>query len=252
MIVARQAAGVAEGALAGLFPNPAIGIPQAGGLAVFDDFLGAFSKTTAISEQNWQVTDVAGGVSVGVVVPSASTEIGLLRLYTAGANGDGGNLTMPNGPRGMPAGMMWCAKVRVADTTNLHAWSGFVDGAGIVPTIAGTDDFVGVRVINTGSTANWYGVCKDSSGESTVDLGVLGGTTWRTFGFIVGESSIQFYLIDASDYRRGPVWTATGSAVGSHIPTGTMLPCGLGVRADSAATKQAEVDYWAIGGRVAR
>jgi hypothetical protein len=254
---ARPAAGAAGGVLGGRYPNPAWGLPM-GGMQGFDDFIGNINKTTMRTQLNWTIVDTSGGVSPTAGTDTA-TEDGILRMATAGALGDGGNAYLPDGllGAGVPTYLEFGVKIRMpATNTDLRVWSGFADTSNGDWLIAGSVNCVGIRAIASGSAVNWYGVVKDgstASNESTVDLGYEANSTWRSLGFYVTSTGIQFCEWDASDLRkRGLVRTDIGDEVTTNIPTGALYKIALGINAATAAQRVAEVDWWAFGGPVAR
>jgi hypothetical protein len=229
-----------------------------GGFSQADDFVGAIAKTNMRTQLGWTIDDIAGGVTVSAQLDTA-TEDGILRMLAGSTSGDGGTCNLPAGRlvAGCPAYMEFGAKVRVqATNTNITAWSGFADTAAGDWDTASATNAVGIRVIAAGAAANWYGVVKDGAGagnESTVDLGYAADNTWRFLGFRVTATGIQFCEWDAADiYRRGLIREDIGSEVTTNIPTGSLYKVALGVLTTTAATRYAEVDWWGIGGPVAR
>jgi hypothetical protein len=152
--------------------------------------------------------------------------------------------------RAPPAGSIWCCKIQMSTGTSAYElWSGFASGTGRVAA-ADTTDFIGVRSIG----GNLFGVVKQaaSPSETTVDLGVDCEAAWRVVGFeMTAADTAQFFILDCS--QRGFTFrTDVGSAVTTFFPNTTLRPVALGVVTTSVAAVAADIDFWSLGGRVAR
>jgi hypothetical protein len=227
------------------------------GPGIFEDCLRDFAITSAIGsvygDWLWPLGSLGGGATVSHVNPAAATEIGILRLTTAAA-ADAGAVWNLNGGSVkavlLSVGLIWAAKLQMSTgTTSYEVWSGLCDAGGSRVRTSDAVNFVGLR--STGG--NLFGVVKDGSGsgnESTVDLGVDCEGTWRKAGFEYTEDGIQFFTL-ASD-RYVCERTNVGAPVSTNIPsTGLGLQL-LGVVATAASARAADIDWWDLGGRIAR
>jgi len=262
-VFGRRTAGQGIGALHGDGPDHGIGLPFSVGFSFHDDFLPTYNKNGAgeIGEQHWDHTHVGANGSFSSVTPSADTEAGLLRVVTA--NQANSATIVHQGTIGAffrcPApGAIWACKLRLGiNTPTYEVWSGFANLTSARVRVTDTTQFIGVRALN----GNVFGVVKDGSGaanESTVDLGSDYVGVYRTFGFRVegttASPSIQFFEINqlASDraiYDRVDI----GAPITTNLPNTTLCLIGMGLTGVSQVG-QAEgfLDWWSIGGRVAR
>lgn len=257
---ARRPAGPAGGVNDGRYPNPAFGMPV-GGMHQLDDFVGTVNKVSMRTQLNWTVNDIGGGVSVDTLEDGA-TEIGILRMYTAGALNDGGTLYLPNSRlvTGPPVGLKWGVKVRSGTTnpgtTTVGAWAGYASSTNTHPIVADAMSLIGIRVQAFGSTEHWFGVCKNGAGagnETTQDLGFDFDTTWRFLGFYRTSTGIQFCRWDASRLlTHGLLREKIGAEITTNIPTGPLYPISVGVSAGAIAVREIEIDMFAAGGGIAR
>lgn len=251
---ATRAGGVAGGALAGQHPEVAIGLVHAAGLSLSDDFVD-------LATSHWTATTIGGSAPThALVAPTAYTEHGIARITTAAASGTGGVLlrsSVADLYRIPPPGSTWACKVRTSASASYDFWSGFASAAASVREGDATQ-FVGVRT-DRAVGGNLYGVVKDgaaAANENVVDLGVSAeSSTWRAVGFDVGGTvaapSVQFYvysLISRGTFSR----TAVGSPITTNIPSTNLFSCALGVVSRAVAAKAVDVDFWTLGGRVAR
>lgn len=249
---ARRTAGSAEGALAGQYPIPALGLPPQVGMPLWDDF----EKSLTFG---WSATTLGGSApTYSNQAPTAVGERGIARIATTAVANSGG-VALRGGTADMyrapPPGSVWACKIRmVTGTSSYRLWSGFASAAAEVDTTDGTH-FVGVR----SSGGNLFGVVKNGvSSETTVDLGFdCEGSTWRTVGFRVGGTSaapaIQFLQWDAQASDRGVYDVKEiGSPVTTTMPSTALFSCALGLFTSTGSSRVAEIDWWAQGGRVAR
>ena len=245
MALGRQARGAALAALAGSYDEPAIGLPPVAGWAVWDDFL---------EVGPWVLTTI-GAAPTGVdVAPAAATEMGVRRITSTAVSGQGGCYvrgTVANWK--VSRGSVWAAKFTCTGSTLYDMYSGFVQTPGTDVAVVTANQFIGVRAI----AGNLFGVCKTgASAETTVDLGVTAiNSTYQTVGFAIrgtaAAPSVQFYLGSLSD-SDVLEWAPIGNPITTNLPTVALYPCAVGVVSRAAATKAAQVDFWALGGRVAR
>ena len=254
----RGNAGSVTGGLSGKSDNPASGSPPVAGFSMYDEFIA--TPASGVGDLAWPTHTIGAGPSYPVGVPTADTEFGVVGILTAAGNEDeGGSIAMDDAGsaslfRSPPNGSIYMVKIEPVDETRINIWSGFVEDNAIFPDAAGSNDFIGVRAKNEASAANWFGVVRNGTTESTQDLGVAADNTWRILGFEVdGTGKIQFFTIDASDAMH-LVRTDVGDPVATtNKPDTELTPLALGVTAGvGGGAKQANIDFWSLGGRVAR
>ncbi len=257
----RQPAGFALGALAGQYPQPALGLPPAAGPCMFDDFVpdhGSKAKSL-YGELDWDEHPIGGAATMLAVSPTSWEEIGILQVTTQSTANRGCTLTQGSVGslyRYPPPGSIWACKLRLSSgTVNYELWSGFSSVPDGRVGSADATQFVGVRA--TGG--NLFGVVKSGAGvEATVDLGVTAeGTTWRTVGCEVlgttADVAFQFFMLNQLA-SEAEVWDRTdiGDPLTGITISASLGPVALGILTTSATAKTAQIDYWAWGGRIAR
>ena len=260
-VFSRQPAGFALGALAGQYPQPALGLPPAAGPCMFDDFTpdhGAKAKSL-YGELDWDENVIGSALTLTSVAPTSWEEVGVLQATTTTTANRGATLTQGSVPilyRIPPPGSIWAVKLRITSgTANYELWSGFSSVADGRVQAADATQFVGVRA----SGGNLFGVWKSGAGvEATVDLGVTAeGATWRTVGFEVGgttaDPTIQFFRM-VPDGSEREVWDRVdvGALLTGITVTAGLGPVALGILTTSTTAKTVQIDYWAFGGRIAR
>lgn len=250
----RRAAGVATGALSGVYPHVSIGAPPLAGGSMRDEFL---RPPTAgyVGDLLWQVQNIGTPAGATQIVPTADTEIGITRLSTNAvpAQYEGGCIAWPyTSVFGvLQPGSLQYVKVYVDKfMTDTEVFSGFLSNPVIMPRAANVVDAVGFRGDSGG--ANWYGITRAAAVETTIDMGVM-TTGWHILGWRRWyDGSVTFYNIDASDGRRAPVWTMMGAST-TNLPTLAMAPVPLAVLATVAAgPKSADIDFYGWGGYAGR
>lgn len=250
----RPPGGNAEAGLAGMFPTPALGLPHAAGLFLSDDFY---------TLGNWTTNTIGAAPTTAAVAPGGWDEAGVQRVTTTAVNGQGGVLSRAAAAdiyRIPPPGSKFAVKLRVSTgALSYDMWSGFASSvaAGVRQSTDATQ-FIGVRV-DRAVGGNIYGVVKDGAGaanENAVDLGLSPeSSNWVAVGFDVegttAAPSVQFYVYSLS---RRDVWAreAVGSPITTHIPATTLYSVGLGIITRAGSSRAADVDWWNLGGRVAR
>jgi len=263
---ARGAAGQAGGALGGLYPDPSHGAPSVAGYRLSDDFL-VPPDGGRYGDMRWQAINMGSAPTLTQVTPTATTESGILRMATnaAGAVDEGGLVGWPvAGGRQFSAapqvGALYVAKLRLESTTNIRVFSGLLQNQSAWWT--GTNDCIGFRTTVAAVAANWYGVVRDGTSETTVDLLVTADGTWQSLMWRReidedGNSGVQFYVATqgtaAHNYNYPVVWAATGAFVTTNLPDDAMTFCPLGVASRTITTsKSADVDLIEWGGPARR
>lgn len=256
--MSRTPQGQAAGALGGDWREPALANPCGAGYALFDDFHWTPSSTTRPGILNWVQTTITTAPTYSS--PNGTqTALGIRQISTAATANTGGHIrsneTMWDGVPGI--GGDWQSKCCItSDTSTSVIWSGWSSSTTTTPITANNLHFIGIR---SEDGANWQGVCKIGSGagnETVVDLGVS-PSDWTVLGFEVmdaggGSPAIYFYR-DFLDDRRQMRRLHIGGMVTTTIPSGTaMYASALGFVTTSAANRVAQIDFWSLGGRVAR
>ncbi len=205
----------------------------------FEDFLGDMGQYT------WTKTNTsADGITLGWGDSTTHTfgqwsETGIVKLTTGSGIGSAGTYHVSHLMFGgkAPAGTEFTCKVQ-ADSTNRRCWIGLWSST-TDPDLALSNSVYGVgfRASNTGVAANWYGVCRNGTAETTVDLGVGSGTTWRTLGWARTSGGIQFLV------RGRPV----GSVVTTNIPGSTQsLGPLMGIGTLTSSAKVFQCDFMGL------
>lgn len=251
----RTPAGPATGALAGLYPDPALGLVPSAGVSFHDDFLLPVASGVAarLGDRLWQNSTIGGTAATpSTGVPLSWTEAGVVQL-TTGAVANTGSVYHHGASmfyRHPGPGSIFATKLRITTgTANYECWAGFSETATRI-TGATACDFLGVRAVG----GNVFGVARNGTTETTVDLGLdIEGTTWRTVGFeVTGTTAapiVQFFQLE----NTGANWVRTniGTSITTNMPdVGTRPVIGLVTTAAASVTMQ--MDWWALGGRCPR
>ena len=249
----RVPSGKAGGAAGGRYPNTSGGLPHTNGLAITDDFIRPVSGTT-YGDLGWPIQTIGTAPTVANQTPTGATEIGITRVTTSGGNVlEGGGLAFPGASflAAPPEGSIWCAKVRLVDTTQIEVWSGFVETPTTRVATGVTNGFLGLRAVAAGAGVNWFGVARIGITETTVDLGISADTTWRMLGFErLNSGNVQFF--ELSSLERHWDRTDVGAEIATNVPTANLTPIALAVVQVTAANRSAEIDLWDLGGDIAR
>lgn len=208
-------------------------------LVFWDDFIG-----TAIGQNQWTRTEQSGTLSVTKVQPGTGTfnqwsETGIARIRTGATSGNGGTIQLGQSFSGPPpVGGEFRCKARVNQTTNFRAWFGLWSNASSSPDEALTNSLygIGIRAQPAGAAENWFGICRNGTSETTVDLGVQANSTWRDLGWFKTESGVQFTVNGVG----------VGSVATTNIPANSQS---LGIMAGllTATSSAAELDLDYIG-----
>jgi hypothetical protein len=250
---ARRAAGRAFGALDGDFPEPALGIVPSAGVAIWDEFIIPGDSTVGYGDLRWALV---GG---GTVTPGPGATMGVIgevQLATAASANTVTALayntaTIPAPKTLMPVGFTWAVRILLNEpaTTQQEIYSGFVFDPSVRCNGATANDFLGVRAVAGG---NLYGVVRDATTESTIDLGVDPEDGYVAVGFELRSDGYQFFTL--ATYERS-FWTRTnvGDPVATTNAPDANLKClALGMATYDNAAHLGKVDWWAIGGRMVR
>jgi hypothetical protein len=225
-------------------------IRPAWGPAIWDDFIRPGDATSGYGDLGWELLQIGGSApSTAVVSPTSALQCGLRSVTAAAAANAGGALSFSSTPfyRAPSVGSLWAAKFSITSASAYEVWSGFVQTATSMISGATANDFVGVRQIAGG---NLFGVVRDGTSETTVDL-LTTASADVVVGFERTEDGIQFFSADLSDLQFADR-TLIGDPVSANLPNTQLRPVALAVAATAAASKVAAIDFWALGGRVAR
>ncbi len=256
MSTSRGPSGLAMGALFGEFPDQvAFGIPPLMGFSWFDDFAANDNSADDLhGEKRWTTAHVGtGAVFAEGTLSNEKHSFGLRRVQVA-VNGDRGvliqNANLEEFENGPPEGALFCCKVRHdTSTTGATLWVGFAED-GDIPGSGVSTDFVGVRCEDGG---NWFGVTRNNTLESTVDLGVgpsTAQTDYRILGFLVTSTGFRFFTATAAS-RKDPPFLTWFDELTTNLPNEDLTPV-IGIQSNAAGTKGIVIDFFSIGGRAAR
>ena len=249
---ARRVAGYGELGLHGQHPDVGLGLVHAAGPSLSDDFHDSLLV-------NWQSNVFGAAPTWSLKTPAVEHEIGVQTLTTAAGAGAGAvalRATAADFYRVPPPGSAWAVKLRqTVGVTTYELWSGFVSAASRVRT-ADAVAFVGVRV-DRAVDGNLYGVVKSAAGagnETTIDLGVSPEAAWQIVGFevegTVAAPSVQFYRWSLTS--RTVKRVAIGAAIATTMPALPLYSCAIGLVTTGAPSREADIDFWSLGGRTAR
>lgn len=206
----------------------------------FDDFL------TATGDYGWTRSNIGGVSTATVATPSNNfgkwSEHGIVTLTTTAVSGQGGTLGVPGTCTGdPPVGAEVQVKCALSSDVNITAWGGLWSLATTIPDVALANTIYGIgfRMHNTGVASNWFGICRNGTAETTVDLGVAADTTYRVLGWICTPTGIQFTV------RTRPV----GAEVTTNIPNNTRnLGPHIGIVTRTASSKNIKTDFFGYQG----
>lgn len=256
--MSRTPQGEAEGTLAGPWSNPALRHPCAAGYALFDDFHWIGSPSTRPGLLDWEQTTIGTAPTHSSSLGTA-TALGIRQISTSLTANTGGHVRSSETLwQGLPGiGADWQVKIRMtSDMTTSTIWSGFISSVSVVPLTANNVQFYGVRSVDGG---NWHGVTKTGSGagkETAIDLGFTPGD-WGVPGFEIwdggGGAKRVYWYRDYLDDRRQMRRLYIGGLVSTHLTFGVSLfASALGIVNSAAVERVGQVDWWSLGGRVAR
>tara|TARA_Y100000310_G_scaffold92966_1_gene90546 strand:+ start:3347 stop:4267 length:921 start_codon:yes stop_codon:yes gene_type:complete len=219
-----------------------------GGAMLWDDFPGTVTTNDSIGTLPWYRTRLGSTNATLTKVANTATaqrgglSFGVARATTADTNDTGsayhiGTFLNPlmNGP---PVDNTWCvAKLSLPLlAVNGHHWAGLWSHHNREPDIGTSNVISGIgwRAAPGGSAANWFGVVRNDTTESTVDLGVAADTTVRELAWSIQSSRVQFYVNGA----------AVGSVVTANLPdAGYALNLVWGVRTTDTNATTMDIDY---------
>lgn len=256
----RTASGDAGGCLDGEFPQPGMGTTLLAGYHIRDDFNRAGNNPAGTwGDLLWTPNNIGAAPVPTDQAPVAETEAGIIRLTTTGVVNQGGTLGLSATSffRSMPAsqtGSLFSCKVRIQSvTTTMRAWVGFASSLVTDPAAAAAMSLVGFRY-DPLISANWMMVIKNGAGaESQVDTLALANSTWRKFAIRRTMSGFQCYTQGLNGGTSDLILTldSVGGLITSNIPVVPCFPC-IGVTTLANATRNIEVDFWELSGRIAR
>ncbi len=249
------------GALTGWNNSPGVGLQEAAGPFMGEDWMRYGDSGNDYGETGWTLTTIGGGgASVVLSAPTSAADMGIGALRTGTSTNRGATLNTQSVQMMFkpPIGMVWGTKVQLSSVLACDAWTGFVGSTSSRVRTADNSEFIGLR-FNAAGAGTWEGVCKNGSGsgaETVVDLGAASAATWiRVMWEAVdtdgaGTMGIQWYTLDC-DERRQVYRTKVGDPVTTNHPQGTG-PCAMGIVTTTNAQKIIYQDWWSFGGRTAR
>lgn len=215
-------------------------------ITIVDDFVkdGTASPWGDLGWSEFAMTNVTiakkGATAAGVF--GAYSECGVIEVQSPTTNGQGGGLYLGSYSRptfyGLPPlGFEWRAKVRVPTTfTGFRSWLGMWADSTTSPDAAlgNAISGIGFRAETTGGVDNWYGIVRNGTSETAIDLGIAAGSTWTMLGWRYTGTGVQFQVGDFD----------AGSEVATNLPAAStpLLPL-LGVlTTGGSATHELQVD----------
>lgn len=172
-------------------------IRRANMVEIFEDFYG--TTTNSIGQYPFVRGTIGSSPTVTNATPGNQfgpwSDTGVATLVTSAISGQGGTyglLSIVYGPP--PTGGEFIGKVLLNRDTNLTSWFGLFSSNSTIPdaALANTIYGIGLRTHNTGVAANWYGICRNGTAETSVDMGIVAGTNIATLGWIATSTGIQF------------------------------------------------------------
>lgn len=224
----------------------------------FDDFATNNQSGVGIGWLPWFQTNNQGTGTIGLPGGTNAfgqwSEFGVID-FTSGANsgdnsvwhlGINSRQTCQGPP---PTGSLYEVKVQIPTASpNGERWCGMVNIETTYPdaALANTIRMIGFVTRPTGSAVNWFGICRNGTVETTIDMGVSANTTWRTFRWRKTATGVEFLRV------AGDVETAVG-VITTNLPATTtnQIPM-FGVRAGTAAAQALRVDYVGIAAKLVR
>lgn len=203
----------------------------------FDDFIGVDTGVLP-----WTKVVAAGTLTLSKInslgAAGAWSELGILRMVTSNAANDGGLIHLDRIAQGIPpVGSEFRCKIRTQNTNNARGWFGLWESLALYPdeALANSISGIGIRYQTGAAAENWFGVVRNGTTETTVDLGVQANSTWRDLGFYINSTGVRF--------------TVNGDSVGStvttnHPDTTDQLAPVIGLLAANAAAKTMDIDYF--------
>lgn len=268
--MASRASGFAEGALAGMYPDPGLGVPCSAGMVLWDDFMHSTGAVVAArhGDMFWTSTTINVTASTfSSIAPTSATMCGILQQAQAATTANAGSAstlgTVASFYRAPAPGTIFVVKKRMTlGGTNYTLWSGFTTAVATIPTVAGLVGFVGIRSVG----GNLFGVVKNAAGgagnESTVDFGfTCAGAVFRTCGFEVSGTlaarTIQFFYVGtlgASTDDTQSTWgrVDVGAPLSANWPAAAAMFPTFGMTTSELVAKTAQWDFWGVGGRSSR
>jgi len=201
-----------------------------GGRAIFADALGGELGWSATSGTTSRVAGERGRPGI-VRYTTSSTINNLIRMeLLAAVNGEFGPVDL------LEWRMHW--GVRASQLTQTNIRIGFLNPTSGNPPADG----IYFENISTTGAANWFGVSRAASTESTTDTSTLLDTSFHDFEMRNDGSNNITFFIDG---------TQVGGALTTNIPTANMVIV-LQVENTEAVAKDINIDYWTFWMAVSR
>ncbi len=236
-----------------------------GRLWLVEDWIGRTTEDGEWGQLGWSSQPISSGTQTYVKVSTGTgwRDSGAIRLGGGAAGASATvlkgrvhhlgerNATNKSPLYGRPSEGTYCAvKISITSASIIKqtVWAGVWQYSNTWPDVAGakTNSGIGVRCSETagGTMGNWYGVVRNGTGETTVDLGVLADVNWHTLGWRATSTGIQFIV------RSSGAWVDTGSEVAftdSNMPptTESLAPM-IGCGAHGSSARTADFDLYAL------
>lgn len=197
----------------------------------------------------WEETTISGSPTRSSVATDNARRSGILR-YSLDSNPEGVVLATDKATLyGLPVGMEWAVSFRIRDAlTTCEWWFGLASDVTRVST--GTVDFAGVRFASGVDATNIEGVCRSGTSETAVNLATAAVDTWVAFSMVRTATGVRFYALNLSD--RAVIGRTLMGTVTANVPTGALYYIAVGGYSTAGAARSCDIDFWNIGGRVAR
>jgi len=235
------------------YPHDSSGLSVPQGIFLVDDFLGQETESGEFGSLPWAELNIGAGGQITKVAPGTTgwKEMGLVQLTANGSSATGtalslgdNTLTPLKGPP--PTGFRCSVKVAVPGTsTQFTAWLGLWKTVTVEPDAAtsNTATGIGFTARALGSTVKWFGMVRNGTSESTVDLDVDADGTFRFLGWRKTAGGI-FFQVNGVD---------VGSEVTSNLPgSSDGIGPGMAIINKTGASRSIQVDWFSLSGSLQR
>lgn len=253
MTTARPASGGVGGAIGGVLPDGVCLLrPHSAGFALFDDFIRQSPTAGRYGDTDWQLTNISTAPTL-TVISGLTGAPGLLRMHkSAGASGDGGVLhhgvsTRPIASGG-DVGLEVEARLRhYLNTGSTAVWVGLANAAAIP---AAGVHFAG-WLYDPSAAAVWRYVCSNGGGITATSSSISPSTSVFVNLGVRRKSASEFQFFRELLSERSVIEREEVGSITTNLPSVTMTPV-IGFQLRGAVTGGLEVDFYNLGGRIAR